>query len=75
MRRGRCCSSRRTSLDVLARERPCHDATAGRADEGGKGKTSRLINAVQPSIDGGDGGGGRGRGEGEAHVLGLLRLV
>ena len=31
-RRGRCCSSRRTSLDVLARERPCHDATAGRAD-------------------------------------------
>ena len=42
-RRGRCCSSRRTSLDVLARERPCHGATAGRADEGGERRTSRMI--------------------------------
>ena len=35
--------SRRTSLDVLARERPCHGATAGRADEGGERRTSRMI--------------------------------
>ena len=30
-------------MDVLARERPCHGATAGRADEGGERRTSRMI--------------------------------
>ena len=55
-------------MDVLARERPCHDATAGRAGEGGKGKTSRMINAVQPSsIDAL--GGGRARRGGGPHGL------
>ena len=49
-------------------KRPCHDATAGRADEGGKGKTSRMINAVQPSsIDAL--GGGRARRGGGPHGL------
>ena len=57
-------------MDVLARERPCHGATAGRADEGGKGRTSRIQNdnAVQPfSTDAL--GGGRARRGGGPHGL------
>ena len=30
-------------MDVLAQERPCHDATAGRADESGERRTSRMM--------------------------------